>query len=137
MLDEATTGLDQESRRAVWDAIRAYAEAGGTVLLTTHYLEEAETLASRIVVVDQGRVVAEERSPRSAPPRASGASASGPSRSPTTSTGAWSGTARRSASTPSDPPAAVRRLVHAGARLERLEVTPLSLEDALRVRRDA
>ena len=57
VLDEPTTGLDVESRRAVWRAVRGYAAAGGTVLLTTHYLEEAEALASRVVVVHEGRVV--------------------------------------------------------------------------------
>jgi ABC-2 type transport system ATP-binding protein len=54
LLDEPTTGLDVEARRRVWDGIRAYAENGGTVLLTTHYLEEADTLASRVVVIAGG-----------------------------------------------------------------------------------
>ena len=56
-LDEPTTGLDVESRRSVWDAIRQYAGDGGTVLLTTHYLEEAEALASRVVVIGKGREI--------------------------------------------------------------------------------
>ncbi len=55
VLDEPTTGLDVESRRSVWRAVRAYAERGRTVLLTTHYLEEAESLASRVVVLARGR----------------------------------------------------------------------------------
>lgn len=59
VLDEPTTGLDIESRQAIWAAIRARAEAGGSVLLTTHYLEEAEALADRISVLVQGRIVAE------------------------------------------------------------------------------
>ena len=58
VLDEPTTGLDVESRRAVWAAIRAYAEGGGAVLLTTHNLDEAEALADRIVIVSRGKVVA-------------------------------------------------------------------------------
>jgi len=58
-LDEPTTGLDVESRRAVWRALRAYVEHGGTVLLTTHYLEEAEALASRVVVIAGGVTIFE------------------------------------------------------------------------------
>ncbi len=58
-LDEPTTGLDVESRRNLWQGVRAYSDAGGTVLLTTHHLDEAEALASRITVLDRGRVVAE------------------------------------------------------------------------------
>jgi ABC-2 type transport system ATP-binding protein len=50
--------LDVESRRTAWDAIRVHAESGGTALLTTHYLEEVEALASRIAVLFRGRLVA-------------------------------------------------------------------------------
>jgi len=55
-LDEPTVGLDVTSRRAVWRQVRDYVASGGTLLLTTHYLEEAEALASRILVVDRGRI---------------------------------------------------------------------------------
>ncbi|HXW33472.1 MAG TPA: ATP-binding cassette domain-containing protein [Acidimicrobiales bacterium] len=58
-LDEPTTGLDPTSRQRVWDAIRDLIADGVTVLLTTQYLDEADALASRIVVVDHGRVIAE------------------------------------------------------------------------------
>jgi ABC-2 type transport system ATP-binding protein len=58
-LDEPTSGLDVESRRAVWGEIDRYSADGGTVLLTTHYLDEAQRLASRIVLIARGRVVAE------------------------------------------------------------------------------
>jgi ABC-2 type transport system ATP-binding protein len=58
-LDEPTAGLDVESRRAVWEELRSYASVGGTVVLTTHHLEEAEALASRVVVLARGTVVAE------------------------------------------------------------------------------
>lgn len=58
-LDEPTVGLDVESRRAMWAQIRALAAQGKTVLLTTHYLEEADALATRIVVINKGRVVCE------------------------------------------------------------------------------
>jgi ABC-2 type transport system ATP-binding protein len=58
-LDEPTVGLDVEARRGFWEQIRARAGAGRTVLLTTHYLEEADALADRIVMLDRGRIVAE------------------------------------------------------------------------------
>jgi ABC-2 type transport system ATP-binding protein len=58
-LDEPTVGLDIESRRQLWAQIRALAARGKTVLLTTHYLEEADALAHRIIVIDKGRVVCE------------------------------------------------------------------------------
>ena len=58
-LDEPTAGLDIESRRGMWAQIRSLADRGKTVLLTTHYLEEADALAHRIVVINKGRVVCE------------------------------------------------------------------------------
>jgi ABC-2 type transport system ATP-binding protein len=58
-LDEPTTGLDPTSRQRVWDAIRELLGEGVTVLLTTQYLDEADALAHRIVVVDHGRVIAD------------------------------------------------------------------------------
>ena len=58
-LDEPTTGLDPRSRRQMWDVIRTLVAEGSTILLTTQYLEEADELASRIAVVDAGRVIAE------------------------------------------------------------------------------
>ncbi|MFF5483676.1 ATP-binding cassette domain-containing protein, partial [Streptomyces sp. NPDC012935] len=58
-LDEPTTGLDPRSRNQVWDIVRAVVAQGTTVLLTTQYLDEADQLASRIAVIDQGRVIAE------------------------------------------------------------------------------
>ena len=57
VLDEPTAGLDGAARRSVWAAIREHADEGGTVLLTTHYLEEAEALATRVVLIDAGVVV--------------------------------------------------------------------------------
>ncbi|MGZ4290321.1 MAG: ATP-binding cassette domain-containing protein [Gaiellaceae bacterium] len=57
VLDEPTAGLDVESRLQVWDAVRTYAANGGTALVTTHSLQEAESLASRIVVLVAGRIV--------------------------------------------------------------------------------
>jgi ABC-2 type transport system ATP-binding protein len=58
-LDEPTTGLDVESRRRFWDVVRDLALAGTTVIFATHLLEEADALATRIVVVDHGRIVRE------------------------------------------------------------------------------
>jgi ABC-2 type transport system ATP-binding protein len=58
-LDEPTTGLDPEARAGLWSEIRGLADGGVTVLLTTHYLDEADHLANRIAIVDSGRVVAE------------------------------------------------------------------------------
>lgn len=58
-LDEPTVGMDIESRRGLWEQIRWFAAQGKTVLLTTHYLEEADALASRIVVVNKGQIISE------------------------------------------------------------------------------
>jgi ABC-2 type transport system ATP-binding protein len=58
-LDEPTVGMDIESRRGLWEQIRLLASQGKTVLLTTHYLEEADSLASRVVVINKGKIIAE------------------------------------------------------------------------------
>jgi ABC-2 type transport system ATP-binding protein len=57
-LDEPTTGLDPQSRRQLWEIIRTIRAAGRTVLLTTHYMDEAERLCDRVAIVDQGKVIA-------------------------------------------------------------------------------
>ena len=58
-LDEPTTGLDVEARHGLWAVIRGYVRDGGTVLLTTHNMDEAEALASRVVVIDHGQILTE------------------------------------------------------------------------------
>ena len=58
-LDEPTTGLDPQSRRQLWDIVRGFQRSGGTVLLTTHYMEEAERLCDRLAIIDHGEVIAE------------------------------------------------------------------------------
>jgi ABC-2 type transport system ATP-binding protein len=58
-LDEPTVGLDVEARRLLWDEIRKLVNRGKTVLLTTHYLQEADELADRVVVINQGTIIAE------------------------------------------------------------------------------
>jgi ABC-2 type transport system ATP-binding protein len=57
-LDEPTTGLDPQSRHQVWGVLRQFRERGGTVLLTTHYMDEAQTLCDRVAIVDHGHVIA-------------------------------------------------------------------------------
>lgn len=58
-LDEPTVGMDVEARRAFWAHVRTFVGSGRTLLLTTHYLEEADAMADRIVVIDKGRVIAD------------------------------------------------------------------------------
>ena len=57
-LDEPTTGLDPRARQALWAVVEEFRAAGGTVLLTTHYMEEAAALCDRIAIIDQGKIIA-------------------------------------------------------------------------------
>jgi ABC-2 type transport system ATP-binding protein len=57
-LDEPTTGLDPQSRRQLWEIIREFQRHGGTVLLTTHYMDEAERLCDRLAIIDYGQIIA-------------------------------------------------------------------------------
>src|SRR5262249_10862217 len=56
--DEPTTGLDPQSRRQLWDILRGFRAQGRTILLTTHYMDEAERLCDRVAIVDHGKVIA-------------------------------------------------------------------------------
>jgi ABC-2 type transport system ATP-binding protein len=132
VLDEPTAGLDREARSSVWDAVREHARDGGALLLTTHHLEEAEALAQRVVLVEQGAVASD---------------------APLTRLKAAAGTTlvrfravpeielegeRRDGDFVSllapDGGVAVESLVRAGVPLRGLEVRPLTLDEALQAR---
>lgn len=57
-LDEPTTGLDPQARRSLWDLIRAIRDKGTTVIITTHYMDEAEVLCDRVAIIDAGKIIA-------------------------------------------------------------------------------
>jgi ABC-2 type transport system ATP-binding protein len=59
-LDEPTTGLDPQSRRMLWDTIQGLRERGKTVVLTTHFMDEAQLLCDRLAIMDHGRVIAQD-----------------------------------------------------------------------------
>ena len=58
VLDEPTTGLDPQARRSIWDIVKNLKQSGKTILLTTHYMEEAEQLCDRVGIIDQGKIIA-------------------------------------------------------------------------------
>jgi ABC-2 type transport system ATP-binding protein len=130
-LDEPTAGLDVGSRRAVWEAVRGLAARGRAVLLTTHNLEEAEALATRVVVLARGQTVADTTVPelkaRSGLMRI---------RLPVQQLPRLPGVvharaeAERLVLYADDPGEVVRGLVRADASLEGIEILPVSLEDA-------
>ncbi|MBW6436018.1 ABC transporter ATP-binding protein [Actinoplanes hulinensis] len=116
-LDEPTTGFDPEARRQFWDLIRTLAGDGTTIVLTTHYLDEAEALADRLAVVSAGRIVAEGT------PATLGGRAAAQARV------SWleDGTARTEQV--ADPSDLIRHLVASGADLSTLTITRPTLED--------
>jgi ABC-2 type transport system ATP-binding protein len=133
VLDEPTTGLDVEARARVWSAVRAHERDGGSVLLTTHHLEEAEALAGRVVLLETGAVVEEgtvaEIRRSAGLTRVSFRAAPG---------FALEGTVREGDELHADvhdAGAFVASLVRRGVRLDELEVRPLTLEEALAARR--
>jgi ABC-2 type transport system ATP-binding protein len=130
-LDEPTTGLDVEARRRVWDGIRTYAENGGTVLLTTHYLEEADALASRVVVIAAGTTLA-EGSPAEVKARAGLKRIRIEADALPDLAGVERATRVDRVHTlyTADPGSVVGLLVEHGVPLHGLEVTPVTLEEA-------
>jgi ABC-2 type transport system ATP-binding protein len=134
VLDEPTTGLDIEARRDLWASVRGYAETGRTVLFSTHYLEEADEYADRIVVIDRGRVIADGTSDdikRRVPGRTVAFDLAGASPAPETLPGVVSSEIRgnrvRLHTTDSD--ATVLALAGAGC-VRNLEVVGAGLEEA-------
>lgn len=134
-VDEPTTGLDVEARRGFWQVIQTLREAGTSIVLTTHYLEEADALAERVVLIERGRVLAED-TPSGLKARAHGARVRCVTRL----------TAAELAALPevqsvepegsrvsircSDSDALLRRLLHLDPALHGIEIRPLNLEDA-------
>jgi ABC-2 type transport system ATP-binding protein len=129
VLDEPTAALDGEGRRTVWAAVRAARERGAAVLVATHQLDEADAVATRVVAIDRGRVVA-DGAPADVKQRAGGArirfrARGGPAIAGMRVEDGWVTLHVR------DAGAAVRELVLAGEALAQLEVRPLTLEEAL------
>jgi ABC-2 type transport system ATP-binding protein len=116
-LDEPTTGFDPAARRQFWDLIRALATEGTTILLTTHYLEEAEALADRLAVLADGRIVA-EGTPATLGGRAAGAAKV-----------SWRHGGVQHTEQVADPTELIRKLVAEEADLTTLTVTRPTLED--------
>ncbi|MEK8227470.1 hypothetical protein NKG05_17270 [Oerskovia sp. M15] len=88
ILDELTTGLDPQARRATWELVERVRDRGVTILLVTHFMDEAERLCDRLVIIDQGVVVAAARPPSSSSrsmPRACCGCGSNRTRRPTSS----------------------------------------------------
>ncbi|GIE77812.1 ABC transporter [Actinoplanes philippinensis] len=116
-LDEPTTGFDPEARRQFWDLIRTLAADGTTIVLTTHYLDEAEALADRLAVVSAGRIVAEGT------PTTLGGRGAAEARVSWTENGAVR------VEQVADPSDLIRHLVASGADLSTLTITRPTLED--------
>ncbi|MFJ5707053.1 ABC transporter ATP-binding protein [Streptomyces sp. NPDC093105] len=135
VLDEPTTALDVEARREFWEAMRGYARRGNTVLFSTHYLEEADDFADRVVVLDGGRIAADGTSAELK--RAAGGSlvSFDLAGAPTDRLGLLPGVGSyevrgdRALLRTTDSDATVRALAERGA-IRALEVAPVSLDDA-------
>jgi ABC-type multidrug transport system ATPase subunit len=134
-LDEPTVGLDVDARERMWRSIRGLVERGGSVVLTTHYLEEAEALADRVAVLAEGRLVA-EGSVAEVRAQVSRTRIRCISALDADALRAWPGVIEVSRSeqqlqlTAIEPEGVVRRLLDADPHLVRLEVRPASLADA-------
>jgi len=134
-VDEPTVGLDVEARRGFWQVLRQLRAAGTAIVLTTHYLEEADALAERIVLLAGGRVRA-EGSPAGIKARAAGKRVLARTRLSQAQLAAWPEVARlqldgeRVEVHSGQVEALLRRWLAADPALDELEVRPLSLEDA-------
>ncbi len=134
-VDEPTTGLDVEARRGFWEVLRALRDEGVGIVLTTHYLEEADALADRIVLLAEGRVLA-EGSPAAIKSRVAGRRMRCRSALATAVLAGWpevDAVAREGEwidLRSTRPEALLRRLLAADPALDQLEVAPLSLEEA-------
>ena len=134
-LDEPTLGFDVEVRRAFWKQIRAFVSRGRTILLTTHYLEEADTLADRIVVIDRGSIVA-DGTPAEIKSRTSARRIRCETSTPSVVLGSLPGVTRvevdgsRVEILASIAEPVVRELLRRDEHLSNLEVTGAGLEDA-------
>lgn len=134
-VDEPTTGLDVEARRSFWQVIHALREAGTSIVLTTHYLEEADALAERVVLIDRGRVLAED-TPSGLKARARGARIRCMTRLSTAELVALPEVQSvepeggRVSIRCCDSDALLRRLLHLDPALSGIEIRPLNLEDA-------
>ncbi len=136
-LDEPTAALDVESRRAFWEHMRAFAQQGKTIVLTTHYLEEADALADRVIVVERGRLVA-DASPAALKARVAQKRVSFDLAQPLEES-VFSGLPLQSLELnhlratllTAEPEATLRGLFARGAQLRNLEVVGAGLEDAV------
>ena len=134
-LDEPTVGLDVQSREAMWRAIRDLVARGGSIVLTTHYLEEAEALADRVVVIAKGRVI-KSGSVEDVRSIVSRTHISCESALTAEQVRGWadvidvSRDARKLVITAIDPEGVVRRLLEADSALRNLEVRKAALADA-------
>jgi ABC-2 type transport system ATP-binding protein len=136
LIDEPTTGLDVGARRALWLTVRTLRAEGAAVLLTTHYLEEADALADRIVLLDRGRIQ-RQGTPAEIKATAAGSRVVLRSSLEPDVVAALAGSAvellddGRVALLCREPEALLRRLLPRDPQLAGLEVRPLSLEDAV------
>lgn len=134
-LDEPTVGLDVEGRRRFLESIRRFHESGKTIVLTTHYLDEADELAERVVVIDQGRIIA-DASPREIKSRVAGrrvtfsSSAFAPSLLDGLAVTSVDRTGERTVILTNSAEAVVRRLLETVPDLNGLEVVGADLEEA-------
>jgi ABC-2 type transport system ATP-binding protein len=135
-LDEPTVGLDVESRRAFIQSIKGFIATGKTIVLTTHYLEEADELAKRVVVIDHGKIIA-DASPEEIKSKVVGKKVSFTSRRPVTQSEldglpitASEVKNQRYVLVTGEPEAVLRELFRRGVDIDDLEVTGAGLEEA-------